>query len=160
MYARKRERKRECVCVRDILQDTRTRCHTLEDAATRRLVHDTCICKRERVCLCNTATHYNTLPHTTIYCNTIIIKFDASSRARLQNTATHCKTLQHTATHCKTLQHIAPYTCLTSAMPPLEPAAKHCNTLQHTATHCNTLQRYLSDFSDASARTRLCRHLP
>jgi len=48
-----------------------------------------------------TASHCNTLQHTTTHCNT------------LQHTATHCNTLQHTAAHCSTLQH----------------AATHCNTV-------------------------------
>jgi len=41
----------------------------------------------------NTATHCNTLQHTTIYYKT------------LQHTAKYCNTLQHTATHYITLQH-------------------------------------------------------
>jgi len=77
----------------------------------------------------HTATHCNTLQHTTItHCNT------------LQHTATHCNTLQHTAAHaqhthcgCECALCRAPYSTL-------QLLATHCNTLQRTATHCNTLQ--------------------
>jgi len=75
-------------------------------------------------CLQHTATHCNTLDHTTTH-----------SRNALQHTATYCDTLQHTATHCNTLQHTATHSCNTP-----ERTATHGNTLQHTATRCNTLQ--------------------
>ena len=117
MYARKRE----CVCVREILRHTRTRCHTLEDSAT----------------------HVETGAR------------HMYMQARESVFVQYCNTLQHTATHY-TLQHNHyQIWCLLPS-----PAAKHCNTLQNTATHCNTLQNtathctiYLSNFSDASART-------
>ena len=57
-------------------------------------------------------THYHTLPHTAIHCNTLQHKCNTH--------ATHCNTLQHTAIHCNTLQH----------------TATRCHILQYTATRC------------------------
>jgi len=84
-----------------------------------------------------TATHWYTLCHTAIRCNT------------LQQTATHCKyILQLTATHCqlsddtRDLWHVsakAHYSTL-----------KRCNTLQHTATHCIALQRSAAHYKHAA----------
>ena len=52
------------------------------------------IAGKNESCLVHTksATHCNTLHHTTTHCTT------------LQDTATPCNTLQHTTTHCNTLQ--------------------------------------------------------
>ena len=81
----------------------------------------------------HTATHCNTLQHTTYLATHSDVWRDFHM---LRHTATHCNTLQHTAIHCNTLQHTATH-CNT-----LRHTATHCNTLntlQHTATHCNTL---------------------
>jgi len=77
-----------------------------------------------------TATHCNTLQHTTIRCDTLqhtqcsfgldVYRFATSNDKR------DCNTLQHAATHCNTLnvvRHI-----------------KWQKRLQHTTTRCNTLQ--------------------
>jgi len=76
---------------------TRTRCNTLQHAAT----------------------HCSSLQHTVTHCSTLILRcflglgsgWGGSCRTTtthcntLQRTATHCNALQHTATHCNTLQH-------------------------------------------------------
>ena len=73
--------------------------------------------------LIHTATHRNTLQHTTC-CNTLhAATHTSSTMARMTQEMTHmdvmhCNTLLiHTATHCNSLQHTT-----------------HCNTL-HAATH-------------------------
>jgi len=73
---------------------------------------DEASCASPPLCMCTTThCHYNALPHTATYCNT------------LHPIASHCNTLQHTATYCNILQH----------------TASPCNTLQHNVTYCNTL---------------------
>jgi len=42
-------------------------------------------------------THFNTLQHTSIHCNTLQ---RVGSKTEVQHTASRCNTLQHTATHC------------------------------------------------------------
>ena len=60
---------------------------------------------RSHLALQHTATHCNTLQHTTTYeyaHRPTVLRY--ASRA-----VTHCNTLQLTATHCNTLQHTATY---------------------------------------------------
>jgi len=116
----------------------------------------------------HTATHCNTLQHTTPrraegYLTRGELLFNraqdlaatsqnaAADRARIFGTAARCNTLQHPATHCKALQHrcthdMAPIsqhftadrTRIFSIV--LQHTVAHCNTLQHTAAHSSTLQ--------------------
>jgi len=96
------------------------------------------------VTLQHTATHCNTLQHTTLMWH------DSRVNAALPQyyTATHCNTLQYTTLmwhdsrvnaalpqilHCNTLQH----TTLMCDMTHL--SMQHCHKY-YTATHCNTLQ--------------------
>jgi len=125
-------------------------------------------------------THYNTLQHITIHCNTLILTIrvkplvNISDSAFLGQTATHCITLHHTdialhyiatlhnsATHCNTLQYTAAF-CSTYCNPlhrsatlcnTLQHTAAHCNTLQYTATHCNTLQHAATRYSTPATWT-------
>ena len=100
--------------------------------------------------LCRSATHCNTLHHTTTHCNA------------LQHTATHCNTLQHTTTHCNTLQHTATHCnimmlCRFSISADMSwHTATHCNTLQRTATRCNTLQYTAIHCVGAPLRNPMC----
>jgi len=64
----------------------------------------------------HTATHCNTLQHTT-RCNTHLLLLLLAGRA--SDGETHCNSLQLTTTHCNSLQH----------------SAMHCTTLQHTAAY-------------------------
>jgi len=89
----------------------------------------------------HTATHRNTLQHTT-HCNT-------------QLNATH-DTLQHT-THCNrqvvdTSVSSSSYFIIVSVNVlhiSCVLGTTHCNTLQHIATHCNTLQHTAPTYSDS-----------
>ena len=90
----------------------------------------------------NTATHCNTLQHTTTSMCTDIGEAPSrfSCAATLQHAATHCNTLQHTATHCNTLQNT-------------------CNTLQHTTTYFFNLNVY-RHWRGTLALILRCRHDP
>jgi len=105
----------------------------------------------------HTATHHNTLQHTTTYCSTrgrrlCVIHSNTLQHSVLRaytsvtyhrcylrqgagtHSATLYNTLQHTATHYNILQHTwEALVCHT-----LQNTATHCNTLQHNATQCNT----------------------
>ena len=114
-----------------ILRNTATRCNTLQ----------------------HTATHYNTLP-----CSSLSLhQWHALCSAC--HLAQHCNTLQHTTTHRTTPHHTdvlfslllsaaSASPCSTSCATQvlvrenikLQRAATHCSTLQHTAAHCSTLQ--------------------
>ena len=75
----------------------------------------------------HTATHCNTLQHTTTHVQSWD---DSYTRVTwLQHTATHRNTLQHTTTHVQSWDDS--YTRVTW----LQHTATHCNTLQHTTTH-------------------------
>ena len=114
------------------------------------------------------ATHYNTLQHTTIHHTTLhytTLQHTTIHYITLQHTTIHYTTLQHTTIHYTTLQHTTiHYTtlgirknanwCWISRCAiyiymrnlcvygnTLQHTATGCNRLQHTATHCNTLQR-------------------
>ena len=90
-----------------------------------------------------TATHSNTLQHTTTHCNTLHHSYWKMPRVkwRLQNTTTCYNALQHAATFCNALHHSGKpeshdkYDTKSSCVP------WQCKMLQHVATHCNTLQR-------------------
>jgi len=99
------------------------------------------------------ATHYNTLQHTTTHLhlssganNTFMGckcgQLDCLHCNKLQHTATHCNTPQHTATHCNPLKYTS--ICLrgpttlswgASAGNQIVCTATNYNTLQHTKTH-------------------------
>jgi len=98
----------------------------------------------------HTATHCNTLQHTTkrtFFFLGAVFQHIMAFRASSTRTASRY-TLQHTATHCNTLQNEYFFSwvrCFNISWNsgPLQSAphrGTHCNTLQHTATHCNTLQ--------------------
>jgi len=103
------------------LQDTTTRCNTLQHAAT----------------YCNTLQHtgQKDVQQASQDCS-------RDAAMNLQHTATRCITLQHAATHCNTLQHAATR-CNT-----LQHAATRCNTLQHTGQ--NDVQQASQDCSRES----------
>ena len=56
-----------------------------------------------------TATHCNTLQHTTLHWNTL--HHTVTPYNTLRHTIPHCNTLHHTATHDTTLQHTAWWGC-------------------------------------------------
>jgi len=78
------------------------------------------------------ATHCNTLPNATTYCNTTVCNTLCCSvlqhiHTSILSSTTNCSSL-FSNMHCETYCNM------------LRPTATHYNTLQHTATHCNTLQ--------------------
>jgi len=102
----------------------------------------------------HTATHCNTLQHTTqrahhchMRCSQNHSIFTTVNGPSLMGTLppphtrsdcnshthTNCDSLQLTATHCTTRQHTATH------CNPLQPTAAHCDTLQFTVTQCNSL---------------------
>ena len=111
------------------------RYNTLQHSATHcnTLQHTTAWVTRRIIRLQHAATHGNILQHTAAHCSTL--QHTAAHCNTLQHAAAHCNRLQHTATHYNTTRHQAAAHCNTQ-----QHTAAHCTTLHHTATHCNTLQ--------------------
>jgi len=116
-----------------------------------------------------TATHCNTLQHTTAFCNT------------LQHTATRCNILQHPedlqcamrcgmavrACHARTryayrlCRRVMSHISMSHVTRLKMCVCEHCchrNTLQHTATHCNYTATHCSTLQHMAAHCNTLQH--